>query len=114
MKSTFVECKECKKHWFNGTGMEMCDNDWNCLEHEELHRTNNICIINWHPYPQEKPKESGMYIITLRGDPCTNFGFWFAKEEFWSHDRYYNMYDWLECAHITAWAEMPKPYGEEA
>lgn len=37
--TTFEECKECKNHWFNGIGIEMCDKDWNCLEHEELHLT---------------------------------------------------------------------------
>lgn len=31
-----TECKKCEKHWFNGIGLEMCDNDWNCPKKKEM------------------------------------------------------------------------------
>ena len=36
IECTFKECEKCEKHWFNGIGLEMCDNDWDCHEKKEM------------------------------------------------------------------------------
>ncbi len=71
--------------------------------------------VDWHPYPKEKPKDDGYYIVTI--NPFLNSypvvsDFWksmtvcdedFSKTEtvsFW--ERYGGQ--------VLAWAELPEPY----
>lgn len=75
--------------------------------------------VKWHPYPKEKPKDDGYYIVTI--NPFLNSypvvtDFWksmtacdedFSKTEtvsFW--ERYGGQ--------VLAWAELPEPYEQEA
>lgn len=60
--------------------------------------------IKWHPYPQEKPKEEGEYLVTLR----------VGTRDYVKVDNYLinkkHSYFMLSDDFITAWAEKPKPY----
>lgn len=74
--------------------------------------------VDWHPFPKEKPKDDGYYIVTI--NPFLNSypvvsDFWksmtvcdedFSKTEtvsFWG--TYGNQ--------VLAWAELPEPYRPE-
>ena len=62
--------------------------------------------IEWHRYPDEKPKEDDRYIITVSAKHAL-----FTKTSNWSSRR--NVFEdyWDEL--VTAWAELPEPYKEE-
>ena len=65
--------------------------------------------IEWHPYPQEKPKESNDVLITKRGivriaSMRMNGKIWVIAEDG----------KCVDDSGITAWAELPKPYEEGA
>ncbi len=62
--------------------------------------------VDWHPYPETKPKKSGKFLVTLSGDtekdePIVTAREYKAKLEMflpkWRHD-------------VIAWAELPEPY----
>lgn len=55
--------------------------------------------IVWHPYPDEKPITNGSYLITYENRAVTG--------EYFNGSFIYD--NW-----VTAWAEMPEPYGGEA
>lgn len=59
-------------------------------------------IVIWHPYPQEKPTENGIYIVTV-----------FPKDKkFVSCSHYHDLLGWDHFADdmVLAWAELPKAY----
>lgn len=110
MEATFVECKGCKKHWYNGIGLEMCDNDWNCLEHEIRHRTKDVCTITWHPYPQEVPPRYDEYLVTASNDLMERTRF-IDLWHYCKNDEFQKLgYMLPPEAHVLAWAEKPNAY----
>lgn len=53
--------------------------------------------INWHPYPETKPKKDGIYLVTtLAGDVDTD-AFQLGDFDFYMSE-------------VIAWAELPEPY----
>ena len=64
--------------------------------------------VKWHPYPKEKPKREGDYLLTLMIDNHRYIRF-----------GYYDIFKKRSCflgtneMYIIAWAELPKPYTEE-
>lgn len=63
--------------------------------------------IVWHPYPQDKPKESNDVLITKRGIvriASMHGHIWVIAEDG----------KCVDDSGITAWAELPKPYEEGA
>lgn len=63
--------------------------------------------IKWHPYPQDKPKESNDVLITKRGIvriASMHGHIWVIAEDG----------KCVDDSGITAWAELPKPYEEGA
>lgn len=61
--------------------------------------------IVWHPYPKEKPKRVGDYLVTINRAPD-------GKE---IAVRYFDgAYFRFSSKKIEAWAELPEPYKPEA
>lgn len=59
--------------------------------------------IVWHKYPEDKPKEPGIYMVELTFNKHGNvYAFDNFRVEFVTKERF-----------IKAWAEMPKGYQEE-
>lgn len=63
-------------------------------------------VIEWHRYPEEKPKEDDKYIVTV----CTKHALFTTTCNWISRKNAFEDY-WDEL--VTAWAEKPKPYKEE-
>lgn len=65
--------------------------------------------VDWHPYPEKRPKKSGKYLVTITSDD--------EKDEPIVTTREYNtksekfLPKW--CSDIIAWAKLPKPYEPE-
>ena len=59
--------------------------------------------MEWHPYPEEKPKKTSNCIVSLscEGTEFTATSWWDYQEKQFS-----NYFDDV----ITAWAYMPRPY----
>lgn len=56
--------------------------------------------VDWHLFPQEKPKDDGIYLVTtLEGEVDTDV---FQLGDF-------NFYT----SEVIAWAELPEPYQPE-
>lgn len=63
-------------------------------------------VIEWHPYPKEKPKKSGDYLVSIKaGDKI------FAYTAYWIDSIGIFELRWI--GRILAWAELPEPYKEE-
>ena len=62
-----------------------------------------IIRMEWHPYPEEKPKKTSNCIVSLscEGTEFTATSWWDYQEKQFS-----NYFDDV----ITAWAYMPRPY----
>ena len=62
--------------------------------------------IVWYKYPQEKPKKSDQYLVSVKAgdDSFTSTSYWITPK-----DVFQDMWD--EC--ISAWAELPDPYKED-
>ena len=58
-------------------------------------------VITWHPYPQEKPNEDRLYLVTVKTA--------YVDAIQWLEGRWYGYSD----RDVIAWAEMPKPYEVE-
>ena len=61
-------------------------------------------VIEWHPYPQEKPEEYDEYLVTVKDeqDLFTFTTYWLPEgNTFIDFSR-----------DIVAWAELPEPYKE--
>lgn len=53
--------------------------------------------VKWHPYPKEKPKREGVYLVTLKDEEVTSD---------WFNSGYFRFY----VDDVIAWAELPEPY----
>ena len=56
--------------------------------------------ITWHKYPEEKPKEDALYLVTVKTA--------YADSIQWLNGEWYGYAE----RDVIAWAEMPKPYTE--
>ena len=56
--------------------------------------------VKWHPYPQEKPKKDGIYLITHRFGNTKDVSMGYLTKDIYSNT-------------LTAWAYMPEPYKGE-
>lgn len=65
-----------------------------------------ICCIEWHKYPQEKPKKDDEYLVSVNmwNKSSTLTSHWIS-----SKDVFKDLFDEF----VYAWAEMPEPYKEE-
>ena len=86
----------------------------NCTlgELEEAEQRLKDSIVDWHPYPQEKPIDGfgNNYLVTIR------YGEKHYVDIGWHDEFGWHKYH-IEANHIygvTAWAELPKPYEEGA
>ena len=69
--------------------------------------------IVWHPYPEEKPKVPGCYLITMKypsyeddkdsSDFEVVIGYWYCKRFYIS----------AKDKNVLAWADSPEPYRPE-
>ena len=69
-------------------------------------KENKYAVIEWHPYPKEKPKKSDDYLVSIK-----------AGDKFFTYTAYWidtiGIFE-LRCdGRILAWAEMPAPYKEQ-
>lgn len=56
--------------------------------------------VDWHPYPETKPKKDGIYLVTtLAGEVDTDV-FQLGDFDFYMSE-------------VIAWAELPEPYRSE-
>lgn len=61
--------------------------------------------VDWHPFPKEKPKKDGEYLVT-----CVGIGGEFV-EKLWWQKKLKNFYNGISFwTNVIAWAELPKPY----
>lgn len=64
-------------------------------------------IVEWHPYPKEKPTKEGTYLVTIKygneEEACVLTSVFVGTYNCFGGGRF-----------ITAWAELPKPYEEGA
>lgn len=66
-----------------------------------IKKETKYAVIEWHPYPKEKPKKDTMYLVSIEN---------FTSTSYWTTQN--DAFDiWDKCT--SAWAEMPKPYKEE-
>lgn len=64
--------------------------------------------VVWHPYPQEKPENDDMYIVTtkLKTGVCSVIPAWYSEAFGWNDDD-------VCCNQVIAWTTFPEPYKEE-
>ena len=68
-------------------------------------KESRYAVIEWHPYPQEKPEEYDEYLVTVKDeqDLFTFTTYWLPEgNTFIDFSR-----------DIVAWAELPEPYKEQ-
>ena len=63
---------------------------------------------DWHVFPEEKPKEDDLYIVTINesfnGRSLTSASWWDSRGEQFTD---------FEDSAVAAWAYMPRPYKKE-
>lgn len=57
--------------------------------------------VDWHPYPETKPRRLGYYLVTAEGETSP-----VVVEMQWTHQRKFG----IATEHVIAWAELPEPY----
>lgn len=72
--------------------------------------------IVWHPYPKEKPKQTGAYLITVipKGSKRVVAIGWYSLniiEKSWTF--HYGYCAGCSDEDVKAWSELPKPYLEK-
>ena len=70
--------------------------------------------VDWKPYPEEKPKKTGRYLVTLRVlSNVYETDSYRIDIDIWTKVYAKHPY-WLECeGYVVAWADAPKPYNPE-
>lgn len=68
----------------------------------------NLKGTEWHSYPDEKPKETKEYNITIKNPKHTTTAAYFTEDDTWYGGN--DFYVPREC--ISAWAELPESYDE--
>lgn len=94
---------------YNVEGRLITKDDWEkwlkSKEEESAKKEIRYSVIEWHPYPQEKPEEYDEYLVTVKDeqDLFTFTTYWIPEgNTFMDFSR-----------DIVAWAELPEPYREE-
>lgn len=65
--------------------------------------------IEWHPYPEEKPKRVDEYLVTIN---CGYFKM--TSTSIWKNNKFKKYENKPgRIGSITAWAEMPEPYNSK-
>lgn len=69
-------------------------------------KESRYAVIEWHKYPQEKPKKDDDYLVSVNmwNKSSTLTSHWIS-----SKDVFKDLFDEF----VYAWAELPKPYEEE-
>ncbi len=75
-------------------------------EYDKLLR--NLKGTDWHRYPDEKPKETKEYNVTIKNPKHTTTAAYFIEDDTWYGGG--DFYIPREC--IVAWAELPKSFDE--
>ena len=65
--------------------------------------------INWRPYPEEKPKKLGRYLLTFREGEADYFALEIIVGA-WDGKRFHIS---AKDKNVLAWAERPEPYRSE-
>ena len=96
-----------KDDWENWLKMkkENSDRHLSNIPEPSAKKESRYAVIEWHPYPQEKPEEYDEYLVTVKDeqDLFTFTTYWLPEgNTFIDFSRY-----------IVAWAELPEPYKEE-
>ncbi len=67
-------------------------------------------FVDWHPYPKEKPKKDGVYLVTMRVWDATYEDYFVGVGV-----SYFMNADFKEDAihEVIAWAKQPEPYQPE-
>ena len=63
--------------------------------------------VKWHPYPNEKPKNKGQYLLTTKN--CENSDLFVGIDTFFIDSNVFGI-EPSKMHLIYAWAEMPEPY----
>ena len=98
---------------YNVEGRLITKDDWEkwlkSKEEESDKKESRYAVIEWHKYPQEKPKECNEYLVTV------NCGYFNLTETSTWKDGLFTDYENLpnQICSIIAWAEKPEPYKEE-
>ena len=61
--------------------------------------------VDWHPYPQQKPKENRFYLVTVKLNEQKPF---ILSLPFFPDLGFFDTY--ANNKFYVAWAEMPEPY----
>lgn len=72
--------------------------------------------VDWHPYPETKPKKEDHYLLTVEYPFLSEYKEPIDREiriGYWACGRFFtNLHDVYH--RVTAWAELPEPYRQEA
>ena len=97
-----------KDDWENWLKMkeEYSDRHLSNMPETSAKKESRYAVIEWHPYPQEKPKKDDEYLVSVNmwNKSSTLTSHWIS-----SKDDFKNLFDEF----VYAWAEMPGPYKEE-
>lgn len=63
-------------------------------------KESRYAVIEWHPYPDEKPPKDGLYLITLKFGNTKDVSMGYLTKDINSNS-------------LMAWAKLPKPYEEK-
>lgn len=66
--------------------------------------------VKWHPYPEEKPKKSDLYLITVKNINIKPF---VCQDVFNDYTKVFRFERYSMIEKIIAWAELPEPYNED-
>ena len=95
---------------YNVEGRLITKDDWEkwlkSKKEESAKKESRYDVIEWHKYPQEKPKKDDEYLVSVNmwNKSSTLTSHWIS-----SKDVFKDIFDEF----VYAWAEMPEPYKEE-
>lgn len=64
-------------------------------------KESKYAVIEWHPYPKEKPSKDGLFLVTHRFGNKKEVAMAYITKDINSNN-------------LIAWAELPEPYKEES
>lgn len=97
--------KDDWENWLK-TREEYFDKCLSNIPEPSVKKERRYAVIEWHKYPQDKPKKDGDYLVSVNmwNKSSTSTSHWIS-----SKDVFKDLFDEF----IYAWAEMPGPYEEE-
>ena len=97
-----------KDDWENWLKMreEYSDRHISNITEPSAEKESRYAVIEWHKYPQEKPKKDKEYLVSVNmwDKSSTSTSWWITSKEIFEDL-------WDGC--VYAWAEMPGPYKKE-